>query len=412
LIPDDEAQTRLNSAPSTNQAQPWRGMTAVLVAQFLSALADNALLFAAIAALKAQTSPGWMTPLLQDFFVLAYVLLAPWVGPFADAWPKGRVMMAGNVIKLIGSVLVLAGVHPLPAYGLVGLGAAIYSPAKYGILSELVGADKLVKANGWMEGSTIVAILLGAVAGGLLADYSVVLAYACVGACYLLATIANLWIPRLAPVHPMERFNVLAILRDFGQAVRLFGAGRDSRFGLLCAGLFWGAGSVLRFLLVAWVPVALGIFDTKTPANLSAAVAVGIAAGAAIAARLISLVNVNRVLVPGFMMGVLVVVLAPMQSLPATVLVLAALGIASGMFIVPINALLQECGHRSIGAGHAVAVMNFFNNLAMLLLVALYTLAARAGAAAIPTAYGFGALLLIGMSAITLWRLWDRRNST
>lgn len=387
-----------------------RGMLSVLGAQFLSALADNALLFAAIAALKADTAPAWTTPLLQDFFVVSYVLLAPWVGPFADALPKGRVMMIGNIIKLCGAGLVLVGVHPLPAYGLVGLGAALYSPAKYGILSELVPAEKLVKANGLIEGSTIVAILMGTIAGGIIADHSVRLAFVCVAACYLLAALANLGIPRLPPVHPMAEFNLRTILRDFGDAVRMFWGARDSRFGLLGASLFWGAGSTLRFLLVAWVPVALHINDTQTPAKLNAAVAIGVAVGAALAARLISLPQINRVLIPGFLMGLLVALLAPMQSLPATALLLVLLGAASGMFIVPINALLQECGHATIGAGHAVAVLNLFVNLAMLLTVGLYTAVTHAGAPVVPTAYGFGIVIMVGIAALGWWRLRDARR--
>ncbi|MFO1435890.1 MAG: lysophospholipid transporter LplT [Gammaproteobacteria bacterium] len=381
------------------------GMLAVLGAQFLSALADNALLFAAIAALKARTAPDWMTPLLQDFFVLAYVVLAPWVGPFADALPKGRVMMLGNLIKLVGSAMVLFGVHPLPAYGLVGLGAALYSPAKYGILSELVPAQQLVKANGLIEGSTIVAILLGTVAGGALADRSVTLAFGSVAVCYLLAAIANVGIPRLPAAHPLAQFNVMEILRDFSNALRTFFANPDSRFGLLGASLFWGAGSTLRFLLVAWVPVALHISDTKTPANLNAAVAIGVPVGAALAAKFITLPQINRVLAPGLMMGIMVILLAPMQSMGPTVAVLALLGMASGMFIVPINALIQECGHRGIGAGHAVAVLNFFDNFAMLLMVGLYAAVARAGAPVVSTGVGFGLLLMLGMSALAWFRL-------
>lgn len=381
------------------------GMLAVLVAQFLSALADNAMLFAAIAALRAQGSPDWVTPLLQDFFVLAYVLLAPWVGPAADAWPKGRIMLIANAIKLAGALAVLAGTHPLPAYGLVGLGAAIYSPAKYGILSQLVGAEKLVKANGMIEGSTIVAILLGAVAGGVVADHSVTAAFVAVAVCYLCAIVANIWIPKLPPEHPMARFDLVAILGDFMLSLKTFAADRDSRFGLLGASLFWGSGSTLRFLLVAWVPVALAVTDTRTPANLNAVVAIGVAIGAALAAKLISLQTVNRVLIPGLLMGVLVIALAPMQSLSGAVMVLVLIGIASGMFIVPINALLQECGHRSIGAGHAVAVLNLFDNFAMLLMIGIYTLVARAGVPVVPTAVGFGVLILLGMGAIALWRL-------
>ncbi|HLD08724.1 MAG TPA: MFS transporter, partial [Methylophilaceae bacterium] len=184
-----------------------RGIVAVLVAQFISALADNALLFAAIALLKTQMAPDWQMPLLQEFFVVAFILLAPFVGPFADTWPKGRVMLVANGLKFSGAAAMLSGLHPLLAYSLVGIGAAAYSPAKYGILRELVSADKLVKANSLIEGSTIVAILLGAVLGGLLADYSVSGALTAIAICYLLAAATNLLIPRLAPAHPLKHFS-------------------------------------------------------------------------------------------------------------------------------------------------------------------------------------------------------------
>src|SRR5580692_1548411 len=211
--------TRANSIPE-GATLASRAMIAVPVAQFLSAMADNALLCGALALLRLDRYPAWTDPLLQEFFVGAYILLAPFVGPFADALPKGRVMLITNGLKLAGSLGICAGLNPFLAYGLVGVGAAMYSPAKYGILSELTSADQLVKANGLMESSTIAAILIGAVAGGVLADWDVRGALAAVAGCYALAALANLLIPRLAPAHTLSSYSLRGILRDFGQALR------------------------------------------------------------------------------------------------------------------------------------------------------------------------------------------------
>lgn len=382
-----------------------RGMVAVLVAQFLSALADNALLFASIALLKSQHAPEWQMPLLQEAFVVAFILLAPFAGPFADAIPKGRAMLFANGMKLIGAAAMLFGVHPLLAYNLVGIGAAAYSPAKYGILSELVGPDKLVKANSLMEGSTIVAILLGAVMGGLLADWSVQGALAAIVACYLLAALSNLLIPRLPAAHPVQQLSPVALVKDFGVAMRTLLANRDARFSLFGTSVFWGAGSTLRFLLVAWVPVALLIVNNQTPATLSGVVAIGIAFGAAAAAKLVTLNNVNRALPAGIAIGLLIMVFAQVTSMPAAIIMLILIGACGGFYVVPLNALLQERGHETVGAGHAIAVQNFFENLCMLLMVGVYVLMTKAGVSVVAAATGFGALVLTGIGLLAWWRM-------
>lgn len=382
-----------------------RAMLAVLAAQFLSALADNALLFAAIALLKQQHAPDWLPPLLQESFVIAFILLAPFAGPFADSLPKGRVMMLANGLKFAGSAAMLAGVNPLLAYNLVGIGAAAYSPAKYGILSELVAPSELVKANSLMEGSTIVAILLGAVLGGMLADQSVSGALAAVTACYLLAALANKLIPRLPAAHPLDRLSFTALLGDFWLALGTLLRQPDARFSLIGTSIFWGSGSTLRFLLVAWVPVALLIDDTETPANLSGAVAIGIAFGAAAAARWVKLETANRALPAGLMIGVLILLFAHVTSLTVGYVLLALIGACGGFYVVPLNALLQERGHESVGGGHAIAVQNFFENLSMLLMVGLYVLLLRSGFAVVDAASGFGALVLIGIGCLTWSRL-------
>lgn len=397
--------------PTTQDGLLSRGMIAVLVAQFISALADNALLFAAIALLKSQIAPDWQIPLLQEFFVVAFILLAPFVGPFADALPKGRVMLIANGLKFIGAAAMLSGLHPLLAYGMVGIGAAAYSPAKYGILSELVGADKLVKANSMMEGSTIVAILLGAVLGGMLADHSVTGALTAIAGCYLLAAAANLLIPRLAPMHPLAKFAPVPLLKDFLHALKTLFSNKDARFSLIGTSVFWGAGSTLRFLLVAWVPVALNIHDLSTPANLSGAVAIGIAFGAFGAAKYVTLDKVNRALPAGILIGLLIMAFAYVTNLYVAIGMLILTGACGGFYVVPLNALLQERGHESVGAGHAIAVQNLFENFLMLLMIGFYTLLDKNHTPVVISTIAVGALVLMAISTLAWMRLSQKNKN-
>jgi len=381
-----------------------RALIAVLGAQFLSALADNALLFGALSLLRIDHYPAWTAPLLQEFFVGAYILLAPFVGPVADSMPKGRVMLIANGVKLLGALGMCLGLNPFLAYALVGAGAAAYSPAKYGILSELTSAELLVKANSLMESSTIAAILAGAIAGGTLADWSVPGALAVVSACYGAAALTNLLIPRLPPAHPLQGLSVRSIVADFGGAVRTLVRNTDTRFSMIGTSVFWGAGSTLRFLLVAWVPIALGIANNRMPAYLNAVVAVGIVAGAAAAAKFVTLQNADRVLPAGVLIGVAVCALSVTTSAPFAFVVMTAVGACGGFFVVPLNALLQERGHESVGAGHAIAVQNLAENTTMLLIVGLYTLVVHAGAPVRATAASFGAALSVTIGALWMWR--------
>ena len=384
-----------------------RGMIAVLAAQFLSALADNALLFGALALLRSDHYPAWTAPLLQEFFVGAYIILAPFVGPFADSLPKGRVMLIANTLKLAGAFGMCLGLNPFLAYGLVGVGAAAYSPAKYGILSELTSADRLVQANSLMESSTIAAILAGAIAGGTLADWNVSGALVAVTVCYGGAALANLLIPRLPPAHRLDRVSLSAILRDFLAATGTLARLPDTRFSMIGTGLFWGAGSTMRFLLVAWVPVALGITSNRMPAYLNAAVAVGIVAGAALAAKFVTLQKAQRALPAGVLIGAAVCAMSVTSSVPTAFALMAVVGACGGFFVVPLNALLQERGHESVGAGHAIAVQNLVENTAMLVLLGLYTLVERAGAPVGTTAAAFGAALSLAIGV--LWIQWRNR---
>jgi MFS transporter, LPLT family, lysophospholipid transporter len=393
-----------------NAAPPlWtRGMVAVLIAQFVSALADNALLFGALALLKSEHYPDWTQPVLQEFFVGAYIILAPFAGPFADSMPKGRVMLIANGLKLAGALGLCLGMNPFLAYGLVGLGAAAYSPAKYGILSELTSAEHLVKANGLIESSTIAAILIGAVAGGKLSDWSIVGTLLVVTACYGVAALANLLIPRLPVAHRLDTLSMSGVLSDFTSAVRTMLRNPDTRFSMTGTSLFWGAGMTLRFLLVAWVPIALGITTNSMPAYLNAVVAVGIVIGAGLAGKLVTLDRTERALPAGMLIGIGVCVLAATTHLYVAFAIMVVVGAGGGFFVVPLNALLQERGYRTVGTGHAIAVQNLAENTAMLLMLGLYTIVVRAGAPIPGLAAGFGAALAVSIGTLWLHRARNR----
>jgi len=378
-----------------------RPMLAVIVSQFFSAFGDNALLFATLALIKQQSYPAWSQPVLQMLFVAAYILLAPFVGQVADSFPKGRVLMAANLLKLIGALIIIFGLDPFFGYCLVGVGAAAYSPPKYGILGELTQGHLLVKANGLMEASTIAAILVGSVIGGILSDWHVMIALSVSALTYGVAIAANLFIPRLRPARPGGPWGFSGMLSRFGAACHSLWRDGGTRFSIIGTSLFWGAGVTLRFLLVIWVPVALGIKGMATPTMLNAMVAVGIVFGAAAAARLITLETVRRCMPAGVILGGVVVALSLQHHLLPSYLLLALIGVLGGFFIVPLNALLQYRGKRSVGAGNAIAVQNFAENGAMLLMLGLYSLVVKLQLSPVAIGLGFGALF--SLAIIVLW---------
>jgi MFS family permease len=364
------------------------GFYIILAAQFLSALADNALLFAAIALLKDLSSPAWHTPVLQQSFIVSYIVLAPFVGAFADSLPKGRVMFISNIIKLAGCIAMLAGVHPLIAYCLVGLGAAAYSPAKYGILTEYLPPGQLVKANSWMEGLTVAAIVLGALVGGILISPKIIapllqtldiplvgsiaeLAIAFIVLIYIAAAIFNLYIPRVAIDHkPLSRSPVF-LARDFWHCFKLLWKDPLGQVSLAVTTLFWGAGATLRLLVLGWAAVALH-YDIGEAAKLTAWVAIGIAIGSVLAAKFIKLEHSVKVLPVGIAMGVAVLMMIPVTDSTLAILLLIAIGAMGGYFVVPMNALLQHRGHLLMGAGRSIAVQNFNENLSIFAMLGLY----------------------------------------
>ena len=349
-----------------------KGFVPLLIAQFLSALADNALLFAAIALLAQLNSPQWHQPLLLQFFVISYIILAPFVGGIADAYPKGRVMFYSNAIKFIGSLSMLLGMQPLYAYAIVGVGAAAYSPAKYGILTELLPPKELVMANGWMEGSTVFAIILGSIIGGALAQFDPLVAIIIITGLYLLAAVFNRYIPLLPIDHKLTKKNPLFMIKDFWHAFKVLWNDPQGQLSLAVTTLFWGAGASLRLIVIAWASYALQ-FNLEEATRLTAMVAFGIAIGSVIAARYISLKDSVRVLPAGILMGGFVMTMVVINDWHIAGLIFLLIGALSGFFIVPLNALLQHRGHLLIGAGHSIAVQNFNENIGILLLSGTYT---------------------------------------
>ncbi|EKU80649.1 lysophospholipid transporter LplT [Massilia timonae] len=369
-----------------------RGFYTIMAAQFFSSLADNALLFVAISLLVAMDAPASLTPLLKLSFVLFYVLLAAFVGAFADSLPKGRVMFIANIIKVIGCALMFFTVHPLLAYAVVGFGAAVYSPAKYGILTELLPPEKLVPANGWIEGLTVMSIILGTVLGGTLVSErgtafllsfdafaglgitsGAEAAMAVVVGIYILAALFNLRIPDTGARYEHQERNPAKLIADFANCSATLWRDKLGQISLAVTTLFWGAGATLQFIVLKWAERSLGMpLDKAT--NLIGVVAIGVALGAAMAARMIPLRKSLTVIPMGIIMGLVVTSMVFVTSVTVAYPLLALIGFLSGFFVVPMNALLQHRGHVLMSAGHSIAVQNFNENLSILVMLAAYAI--------------------------------------
>jgi MFS family permease len=371
-----------------------RGFIAILAAQFFSAMADNALLFAAIALMKSYHAPEWQTPVLQQSFVVAYIVLAPFVGVFADALPKGRVLLIGNALKTAACLTMLLGVHPLLAYAAVGVGAALYSPAKYGILTEYFPPEKLVWANGWMEGLTVAAIIGGAIAGGFLIgeqhgawllqhfsaasynggiDTAAEFAVAAVLGLYLTAGLCNLFIPLMPIEHAPPKGGAKILLADFWLRFKQLWTDPLGQVSLAVTTLFWAAGTTLRLVILTWGAVALGL-KIEQATQLTAFVAIGVGIGAAMAGKDVPLIHAVRVLKVGIAMGAAVMLMAWVEDWRIALPMLALIGAMGGYFLVPMNSLLQHRGHLLMGSGHSIALQNFNENLGILLMLGAYAL--------------------------------------
>ncbi|HYR25409.1 MAG TPA: lysophospholipid transporter LplT [Aquabacterium sp.] len=403
-----------------------KGFFTIMAAQFFSSLADNALFVAAVELLKSGGAPEWQRAALVPMFALFYVVLAPFVGAFADALPKGKVMFLSNSIKVIGCLLMLFGTHPLMAYAVVGLGAAAYSPAKYGILTELLPPSQLVKANGWIEGLTITSIILGVVMGGQLmggviaphllaldlpgldtgVDTAPEAAIATLIILYVIAAAFNLNIPRTGADLQSFTANPLELTRDFVDCNRRLWRDKLGQISLATTTLFWGVSGNLRYIVLAWAAVALG-YDTTKASSLVGVVAIGTAVGAVAASVKMRLDKATGVIPLGVAMGLLVIGMNFLRDLGPTIPFMILLGGLGGFLVVPMNALLQHRGHNLMGAGRSIAVQNFNEQACILVLGFLYSALTKSGLSAYGAITAFG-LFVAGVMALIGG--WHRRN--
>jgi LPLT family lysophospholipid transporter-like MFS transporter len=404
------------------------GFYIIMAAQFFSSLADNALLVAAIALLIQADAPSWLTPYLKFFFVISYVALAPFVGAFADRLPKGQVMFISNTIKIIGCLAMLLGLDPLIAYAIVGLGAAAYSPAKYGILTEYLPHRQLVVANGWIEGLTVASIILGTMLGGLLIhvrisgvlmhfdmpfietsiDTAAEAAIAIIVVVYAIAALFNLEVPNTGV--PLKKLpsDPLDTLKDFSRCIGHLWRDRLGQISLAVTTLFWGAGATLQFIVIEWARVALG-FDLSKAAILQGVSAFGIALGAVLASMMVALDRSVRVIPLGIVMGLIVIVMNVVTQAWLAMLLMVVVGALAGFFVVPMNALLQHRGHHLVGAGRSIAVQNFNENSSILLMIALYSLLLHVGYSIYTVIVVFGMFVAGTMTLVQLWYWRNRR---
>ncbi len=400
-----------------------RGFYTIMAAQFFSSLADNALLVIAIALLIDLHAPAYLTPMLKFVFVLFYVILAPFVGAFADSMPKGRVMFLSNCVKMFGCGLLFFAAHQysaIAAYAVVGLGAAAYSPAKYGILTELLPAEKLVIANGWIEGLTVASIVIGTVMGGVLitpvvsdallnsnlpfAETALQASILLIALIYSIAAIFNLYIPNTGIDHRILKKNPFFLVHEFSHCVKLLWTDKLGQISLAVTTLFWGAGATLQFIVLSWAAVALG-YPLSKAAQLQGMVAIGIAVGAVMAARLVSLRESLKVIPLGIAMGVVVIAMIFARDLWVAVILLVVIGGLAGFFVVPMNALLQHRGHILMGAGHSIAVQNFNENLSILVMLSVYALLVMFDVHIYIVLVLFGLFVSITMILVRKWHL-------
>jgi len=372
------------------QAKP---LQALYFTQFLSAFADNMVLFITLAIIMQKTLGDFYIGIVQAAFFVAYIILAPFVGLLADRNPKAKILMLGNGIKGIGILLLFLELDPALSYAIVGIGAVIYSPAKYGILPQLTKDENdLLVANGKIEGYTILAILTGTVAGGFLAAYSIPLAMLACLLFYLLSAGLSLLIPN---IDGTKSGSYKTAFQDFFRDIRDLFLIPKSQFSLIGTASFWMTSAVLRLAMFAWIPLVLGITTTDKISMIVASTGIGIVIGSLVTPFLIPAKKYYRSYIYGFFMVAIIFLFAGVSNLYLSIALLLFIGFMGGVFIVPMNSALQEVGHQKMGAGRAIAVQNFANNVLMLVGVGLYTLLSSQGVGVITSILGMGGLLLL-----------------
>ncbi|AFK62228.1 lysophospholipid transporter LplT [Advenella kashmirensis WT001] len=415
-----------------------KGFFLVMLAQALSSLADNALFIAAIALIAELSGPDWMTPAMKWFFAFAYVILAAFVGAIADSFPKGRVMFVTNAIKISGCLLMFGFALLAPSdkslhayivcfsYALVGIGAAAYSPAKYGIVTELLPPRDLVKGNSWIEGLTVLSIIFGVVLGGKLiepplSDFLLALpwmsvlaktpaeaAIVVIGGIYILAAICNLLIPNTHFVYPKQESNPVKLLSVFASYVRILWQDKVGQISLAVTTLFWGAGATLQLIVLQWGRDHLQLSIAQS-ANLMGVAAIGTIVGSVLAGR-VPLTRALHVLPIGVVMGFSVMLMTIVKETWAVYFTLILVGGLSGFFVVPLNALLQHRGHVLLSAGHSIAVQNFNEQLNILFMVAAYWFMLEMSLHINTIIIIFGVIVALLMTLVIAWCYRNQRR--
>jgi MFS transporter, LPLT family, lysophospholipid transporter len=372
-----------------------KGFFFLIGAQFTSGLADNALLILGIAFLNEQGYPGWWAPLLKFSFTLSYVFLAPLMGPLADAFSKAKLMACMNALKVVGVAFIFTSFHPMLAFAIVGLAASAYAPAKYGLITETVPESALVKANGWLEVTVVMSVILGTACGGMLVASSkmswmsnlnsgfidtlsmgIHTAYAgpllSLILIYMTAAILNFGIPNANVTYVQESMRPIALIQNFMRSNYILWSDPVGRISLAVTTLFWGIGAVVQFAVLLWAKEALNL-PLEKASLLQAIVAIGVIFGAGVAGHSIALKSAYKVLPLGLWLGCSLPALAFANSLWIAIPLMLITGFAGGMLMVPMNALLQNRGYNLLTAGRSIAVQGFNENASVMLMLGIYS---------------------------------------
>lgn len=402
-----------------------RAFYLILAVQFISTLADSAFLIVAIARVMELAAAAWLIPVLKISFTLFYVVLAPFVGPLADAFPKGRIMLAANVLKVLSMLLLLSGTDPVLAIGIAGLGAAIYAPAKYGLITELLPPQALVRANGFFEGATVCAVIFGTVLGGLLVSplmpritlpsslqvaaldgTALVAGMLVLLALHSISTVCSAVVADSGARYEAHSVHPLALLKRFVAENRTLWRDPLGGLSMTVTTLLWGVGATLQLIVLRWANEQLGL-PLAQAAYLQGVTALGVISGAMLASRWVVLERAHKVLPLGMLIGLLIPALLLVQSVWLAAVLLVLVGGLAGYFVVPMNALLQHRGCTLLTAGRSIAVQGFNENGGMLLMLAAYGAAIALGVPLAGLVLAFGALVALGMAAI----FWAQKNS-
>ena len=372
-----------------------KGFFYLICAQFASGLADNALLILGIAFLSEQGYPGWWAPLLKFSFTLSYVFLAPLMGPLADAFSKAKLMACMNALKVVGVAFIFTSFHPVLAFAIAGMAASAYAPAKYGLVTETVPAEQLVKANGWLEVTVVMAVILGTACGGLLVasksfawmstlnlsfiellGLSLETQYAgpllSLIVIYIIAGLLNLGIPSVNIRYVQQSMKPVALFKNFIQSNRILWQDPVGKLSLAVTTLFWGIGAVVQFAVLLWAKEALDM-PLEQASLLQAVVAFGVIFGAGMAGHYVALHNAYKVLPLGLWLGLSLPALAFSTSLWIAIPLMLITGFAGGMLMVPMNAMLQNRGYTLLTAGRSIAVQGFNENASVMVMLGVYS---------------------------------------